>query len=42
MTTASKHTKQGHVSEFCSEATLDRVFREGLLRKSHPALTLFM
>lgn len=38
--TASKHTKQGHVSKFCGEAALNRVFKKGLLRGSRPGLTL--
>lgn len=40
VTAASKHTKQGHVWEICGEATLHRVFRKGILRRSHPGLTV--
>lgn len=42
VTTVSKHTKQGHESEFYSEATLYRVFKKGLLRRSHRGLTPFL
>lgn len=36
-----KAHKADYVSEFCGEATLGKVFKEGL-KRSHAGLTLFM